>query len=88
MSGNEGHRAVAGEPGSRRRAGLRLVAGGAAVAMIWCGLLPRLLEWPPVARHVALMEARRVDPSAMYYTELERLPLRPAWIDRVLVLWP
>jgi len=55
---------------------------------VWCGLLPRLLEWPPVARHVALMEERRVDPSAMYYTELERLPLRPAWVDDVLVLWP
>ena len=41
-----------------------------------------------MARHVALMEARRVDPSAMYYTELERLPLRPAWVDDVLILWP
>jgi hypothetical protein len=24
----------------------------------------------------------------MYYTELERLPLPPAWLDDVLVLWP
>jgi hypothetical protein len=67
---------------------LRLSAGLAVVAAVWCGLLPRLLEWPPVARHVALMEERGVDPSAMYYTELERLPLRPAWVDDVLVLWP
>ena len=63
-------------------------AGARRSPSIWCGLLPRLLEWPPVARHVALMEARGVDPSAMYYTELERLPLRPAWVDDVLVLWP
>lgn len=34
------------------------------------------------------MEERGVDPSAMYYTELERLPLRPAWVDDVLILWP
>jgi hypothetical protein len=67
---------------------LRLLAGLMAVAAVWCGLLPRLLEWPPIARHVALMEERGVDPSAMYYTELERLPLRPAWVDDVLVLWP
>jgi len=73
---------------SRSRAVLRLTLGGGLVALVWCGLLPRLLEWPPVARHVALMEERRVDPSAMYYTELERLPLRPAWVDDVLVLWP
>lgn len=71
---------------SRRLA--RLAAGGAIVAAVWCGLFPRLLEWPPVARHVALMEERRVDPSAMYYTELERPPRRPAWVDDVLVLWP
>ena len=67
---------------------VRLVAGGVLVSAIWCGLFPRLLEWPAVARHVSLMEERRVDPSAMYYTELDRLPLRPAWVDDVLVLWP
>jgi hypothetical protein len=73
---------------SPTRAVVRLVAGGMLIAAVWCGLFPRLLAWPPVARHVALMEERRVDPSAMYYTELERLPLRPAWVDDVLVLWP
>ncbi|MFM8413475.1 MAG: hypothetical protein ACKOCX_01995 [Planctomycetota bacterium] len=73
---------------SAPRSALRLTAGLLVVAVVWCGLLPRLLEWPPVARHVALMEARGVDPSAMYYTELERLPLRPVWVDDVLVLWP
>jgi HAMP domain-containing protein len=73
---------------ARWPAAARLVAGAIGVALIWCGLLPRLLEIGPVARHVALMEARGVDPSAMYYTELERLPLRPAWIDERLVLWP
>jgi len=72
----------------RRRAAIRLVVGGLVVAAVWCGLLPRLLAIGPVARHVRLMEARGVDAAAMYYTELERLPLRPAWIDDVLTLWP
>jgi|688.fasta_scaffold71376_3 hypothetical protein len=72
----------------RRSPAARLAAAAALTALVWCGLLPRVLELGPVARHVALMEARRVDPSAMYYTELERLPLRPAWVDDVLVLWP
>ncbi len=75
-------------PPSTISAVTRLLCGGAAIAVIWCGLLPRLLEWEPVARHAALMEAREVDPSAIYYTELERLPLPPAWVDEVLVLWP
>jgi hypothetical protein len=50
----------------RRRAAIRLVAGGLVVAAVWCGLLPRLLEFGPVARHVRLMEARGVDPPANY----------------------
>ena len=72
-----------------RRAGVvRLAAGALVAAAVWCGLLPRLLDLGPVARHVARMEERGVDPAAMYYTELERLPLRPAWVERHVVLWP
>ena len=66
----------------------RLVLGSAAVAAIWGGLLPALLRCPAIARHVARMEERGVNPAAMYYTELDRLPLRPAWVDRHLTLWP
>ena len=47
-----------------------------------------MLGCGPVARHVERMEDRGVNPAAMYYTELERLPLRPGWIERRIVLWP
>ena len=76
------------KPVSLRPAAARLLADSVLVSLVWCGLLPRLLTLGPVHRHVALMEERGVDPSAMYYTELERLPLRPAWVDDVLILWP
>ena len=66
----------------------RLVLGSAAVAAIWGGLLPALLRCPAIARHVACMEERGVNPAAMYYTELDRLPLRPDWIAGRLTLWP
>jgi hypothetical protein len=66
----------------------RLAVGVAAVAAIWGGLLPALLRSPAVARHVTRMEERGVNPAAMYYTELERLPARPAWLTRHLTLWP
>ena len=75
------------EPSKRSRV-VRLLVWVTVVALVWCGLFPRLLAWPPIARHVALMEERGIDPSAMYYTELERLPLRPAWVDDLLRLWP
>ncbi len=66
----------------------RLMLGIVAVSAIWVGLLPALLRCPAIARHVARMEERGVNPAAMYYTELDRLPLRPDWIDRRLTLWP
>jgi hypothetical protein len=72
----------------RLTAATRLVIGGAAVAVIWGGALPALLRWRCVARHVASMEERGVNPSAMYYTELERLPARPAWLGTQVTFWP
>ena len=66
----------------------RLATGLAMVAAIWGVALPALLRCRGVARHVARMEERGVNPAAMYYTELERLPLRPAWLERRVTLWP
>jgi hypothetical protein len=34
------------------------------------------------------MEDGNVNPAAMVYTELERLPLRPDWVEDHLVIWP
>ena len=59
-----------------------------AVAVGWGVALPALLRCGPVARHVRRMEERGANPAAMYYTELERLPVRPEWIDDRLVRWP
>jgi hypothetical protein len=68
--------------------GLRLAVAMAFLAAIWLVGLPSIGRHPAVERHVRLMEACDANPSAMVYTELEHLPLRPAWIERHLVLWP
>ncbi len=68
--------------------GLRLAFATAILAVVWLVVLPSIGRYPAVERHVRLMESRDVNPSAMVYTELEHLPLRPAWIERHLVLWP
>ncbi len=65
---------------------LALVAG--AVSVVWGVALPWLGRCLVVARHVTAMESLEVNPAAMFYTELERLPLRPEWIDDHVVLWP
>ncbi len=68
--------------------GLRLGLAMAILAAVWLVVLPSIGRYPAVDRHVRLMESRDVNPSAMVYTELEHLPLRPAWIEHHLVLWP
>ena len=72
----------------RRSATLRLVCVIAAIGLVWCGLLPAVQRMAVVERHVAAMELREVNPAAMVYTELDRLPLRPRWVEDRVILWP
>ncbi len=66
----------------------RFVVAIVGLAIVWLVVLPWMLASGPVARHVTRMEDRGVNPAAMYYTELERLPLRPEWLEQRIVLWP
>ena len=68
--------------------GCRLACAVAAIAVVWGGFLPWLCRTGAVERHVQRLERQRVDAAAMYYTELDRLPVRPAWVTDRLVLWP
>lgn len=67
---------------------VRLVLVTAAIGGVWGVALPWLGRFPVVARHVAAMESRKVNPAAMVYTELEQLPVRPRWVEERLILWP
>jgi hypothetical protein len=51
----------------------RLVLALVLLAGIWLGLLPWLARRPSVARYLHWLDQQRVDPSAMYYTELESM---------------
>ncbi len=67
---------------------VRLALLAACIAMAWGVVLPWIGRTGTVERHVARMEERDVNPAAMYYTELERLPVRPDWLETRVVLWP
>jgi hypothetical protein len=69
-------------------AALRLTLVVACIALVWGAVLPWIGRTGLVEGHVARMEERGVNPAAMYYTELERLPVRPDWIETRVVLWP
>lgn len=67
---------------------MRLAACTGIVAVAWLVVLPWIGRHPSMERHVRAMDAAQVNPAAMVYTELERLPLRPGWAEDHLVLWP
>jgi hypothetical protein len=67
---------------------LRLAACVGIVALAWLVVFPWVGRLPPIERHVRMMEDGEVNPAAMVYTELERLPLRPDWAHEQIMLWP
>ncbi|MEQ9406193.1 MAG: hypothetical protein RIK87_00645 [Fuerstiella sp.] len=55
------------------------------IGLIWLIVLPHMAQQPQMKAHLNWLNARGIDPSAMYYTELEamepilqRLERRPA----------
>lgn len=67
---------------------LRLIACTGIIAVAWLVVFPWFGRQSPIERHIRVMEEGEVNPAAMVYTELERLPLRPSWVEDHLVLWP
>lgn len=65
---------------------LKLLVGGGAVAAAWLIVLPWMARQPAERASWQVLQQSRIDPSAMYYTELEamepilqRLNARQAW---------
>jgi hypothetical protein len=50
---------------------MQLAIGMAAILILWLAVLPRIADQPAVQRHIEFLEQQRIDPSAMFYTELE-----------------
>lgn len=61
----------------------RLAAWSIAVAVIWLIVLPGISRTPAVDRWIEFVEQQRVDPSAMFYTEVEGMPDTQQRIDRL-----
>ena len=41
------------------------------ILVVWCVLLPAVIQQPDVASHIIDLEVKGIDPSAMFYTDLE-----------------
>lgn len=61
----------------------RLAAWCVAVAVIWLIVLPQIARLPAVDRWIGFVERQRIDPSAMFYTEVEQMRDTQQRIDRL-----
>jgi hypothetical protein len=52
---------------------LLLAVGASLILAIWLIVLPRLAADPAVQRRIQFLQQRQIDPSAMFYTELETM---------------
>lgn len=57
-----------------------LAAATLCVCLVWCVLLPRLAKVNVVEDRLKFLDDRGIDPSAMYYTELDAMD---AILDRI-----
>lgn len=52
---------------------IRLALATSLIAVIWLQVLPWIAEQPEMAAHLEHLDEHGVDPSAMFYTELEAM---------------
>lgn len=60
----------------------KLLLGCLAIAAIWLVLLPRISQWRPIRSMIHSHQAVGIDPSAMFYSDLEHLDYREGMLRR------
>ncbi len=64
------------EPDRSRRGSngvVKLIAAVTAIACVWCVVLPWYASQPKMKKHLQFLDDRGIDPSAMFYTELDAM---------------
>ena len=51
----------------------KLVMTMATIACLWCLVLPWYASQPAMKEHLQFLDDRGIDPSAMFYTELDAM---------------
>lgn len=67
----------------RSNAWLRFAVALGCIAVLWLMVLPWLTRREQIAEHIQLQQQQRIDPSAMYYSELEILPAIAHRVERL-----
>ncbi len=75
-------------PDSQIRRGVSLAAATLAIGLIWLVVLPFIGEQPAVVRHITAQQQLKIDPSAMFYTELETASVLTNHVERLSETYP
>lgn len=67
---------------------IRLIATVVAIGAIWLVLLPFIGGQQRVAAHIANQQRLGIDPSAMFYTELDVAPVLTDHVDQLRETYP
>lgn len=59
-----------------KRSHLKLTCAVLLTGLIWLVVLPRLSRWEPIRERIRANEAAGIDPSALFYSDLEHLVYR------------
>ncbi len=65
---------------SKIKSRIRFCLAAVCVGLIWCVFLPWVAEFKVVEERLKFLDDRGIDPSAMYYTELDAMD---AILDRI-----
>lgn len=67
---------------------LRLAGWLGMLTITWCVVLPWIGRHPAIAKHIEHQEEQGIDPSAMFYSELEIVPSIAHRIERLHATQP
>ena len=68
---------------TRQHQWLRFTTAVSCVVLLWLVVLPWLGRQAQVVEHIQTLQEQRIDPSAMYYSELEILPAIAHRVERL-----
>ena len=60
----------------------RLLLATLLTAVIWMVVLPRIAKWRPIESMIRSHQAAGIDPSAMFYSDIEHLTYEEGMLRR------
>jgi len=71
------------QPSTKQKSWCKLTLAVISLTTIWLTILPMIAQQPTVAARIQRLEARGIDPTAIFYTELDAMEAAEARVRRL-----